>query len=139
MGDSMTILESIRNYFCACPLLKDGALNVDYLDADFNYNIESVPTNPILKRYVDGGSQRQFTFLFCSREEWGNDTLNNLENNGFYESLQDWLETTISLPIMDSKYQPLKIECLTYGYLMGNTADKAIYQIQLRLIYNQDK
>ena len=139
MEASMTILESIRNYFCTCPLLKDGALNVDYLDNAFNYNIESVPTNPTLKRYVDGGSQRQFTFLFCSREEWGNDTLNNLENNGFYESLQEWLESNGTLPVMERGKQPIKIECLTYGYLMGNTADKAIYQIQLRLVYNQDK
>lgn len=134
----MTILESIRNYFYTCPFLKDGTLNVDYLDSEFNYNIDSVPTNPILKKYVDGGAQKQFTFVFCSREAWGNDTIANIENNGFYESLCEWINDNNRkkvFPILGEGKGPIRVECLTYGYLMSNTQDSAIYNVQLRLIY----
>lgn len=134
----MTILKSIRNYFCSYPLLKDGALNVDYLDAGFNYNIDSVPTNPILKKYVDGGAQKQFIFVFCSREAQGNDILQNLENNGFYDSLCEWINDNNHkrvLPTMEEGKEPIRVDYLTYGYLFGNTEDSAIYQVQFRLIY----
>lgn len=134
----MTILESIRNYFCACPLLKEGALNVDYLDNGFNYNIDSIPTNPILQKYADGGAKKQFTFIFQSREAWGNDTLSNLDNNGFYEQLGEWIEKNNKnkfLPTMEEGKIPFKVQLLTCGYLMSNTADSGIYQIQARLIY----
>jgi hypothetical protein len=135
----MTIIESIRNYFLTCQLLGDGRINVDYLgDVPTEYNIDSVPTNPIVQRFSDGGSKRQFTFVFSSREYWGQDTLQNMENNGFYEELSDWLETNGTLPIMEDGKKAEKVECLTYGYLMGNSADNAQYQIQLRLIYIQD-
>lgn len=136
----MTIIESIRNYFLKCPLLKEGKINVDYLGSEqTEYNIDSMPSSPILENYSDGGSKRQFTFVFSSREFWGQDTLQNMENNGFYEALSDWLETNGLLPEMDRDKKPLKLEALTYGYLMSNTQDSAQYQIQLRLIYFQER
>lgn len=70
----MTILESIRNYFCSCPLLKEGALNVDYLGNGFNYNIDSIPTNPILQKYADGGAKNNL-LLYFKVEKLGEMTL----------------------------------------------------------------
>lgn len=69
----MTLIESIRNYFLTCPLLEDGKINVDFADCvvDMSYNIDVVPGNPIVKRFVDGGRQRQVTFIFSSCEPWG--------------------------------------------------------------------
>lgn len=134
----MTILEAIRTYFLDCPLLEDGCFNVDYLGSDAGYSIDSTPCDPIIKKYVDGGAQKQFMFLFRSREAWGNDTINNIENNGFYEQLSDWIESNNEkgcFPVLEGKKSPSKMEVLTSGYLMVVTEDTAIYQIQLRLIY----
>lgn len=67
----MTILESIRNYIKQCPYLEEfnGAVRVrvDFSKDDeaTTYNIEEgVTSQPILKRYIDGSTVRQYLFIF---------------------------------------------------------------------------
>lgn len=137
----MNMIEAVRNYLCACPLLKDGALRVDYLgDQPTEYVVESVPTSAIVKRYADGGTLREFLFLFASREFYGADVLQNLENSGFYETFSAWIEE------QDEKrnYPDFrggtvqKIETVTSGYLFDATENNARYQIQCRILYYQE-
>ena len=47
-------IEAIRNYFMKCPILKDGALNIDYLGSEaVQYSIETmISSNPIVKQYT---------------------------------------------------------------------------------------
>ena len=56
--------------------------------------IQSKKCQPIriIKRYVDGSSVRQFEFIFASRESYGQEVLQNIENSGFYEHFADWIE-----------------------------------------------
>ena len=79
----MHIIESIRNFIAKCPLLKDGCLlNVDRLgDTEIEYTVDGEMTSPILKKYVDGSSLRQFNFIFASREKYASDTLQNIANS----------------------------------------------------------
>lgn len=143
----MTIVESIRNFIKKCPYLEEfeGAIRigVDYLDKETtNYSIEKVPCNPIIKKYVDGSCKKQELFIFTSRESYGPDIINNLNNINFYENLVSWLEEknrTGDLPILDGKREVEKIEILTNGYAFQTDIDKARYQIQLRLIYIERK
>lgn len=138
----MRLIESIRNFILKCPFLKDGPLNVDYTSfAPREYSIDGVPVEPIIKRYVDGGSVRQYNFVFSSVEVYGEDTLNNMANSGFYEDFAAWLETCSEerdLPVMDEGKTPIKIEALNTGYLFDSTTEAGRYQIQCRLIYKQD-
>ena len=136
----MTTIEAIRNYFLPCPLLGDGCFNVDYIPPDLGFSIDTIPSDPIVKRYVDGGALKQYKFTFSSREAWGNDTLENISNNGFYEDLARWIEDNNRqgfLPVLNSGQEPFKVELLSYGYLLSNTQDSAIYQIQARLLYTE--
>lgn len=143
----MTIIESIRNFIKKCPYLEEfeGAIRigVDYLDKETTtYSIEKVPCNPIIKKYVDGSCKKQELFIFTSRESYGPDIINNLNNINFYENLVSWLEEknrTGDLPILDGKREVEKIEILTNGYAFQTDIDKARYQIQLRLIYLERK
>lgn len=143
----MTIVESIRNFIKKCPYLEEfeGAIRigVDYLDKETtNYSIEKVPCNPIIKKYVDGSCKKQELFIFTSRESYGPDIINNLNNINFYENLVSWLEEKNrngDLPILDGKREVEKIEILTNGYAFQTDIDKARYQIQLRLIYIERK
>lgn len=137
------IIESIRNFIRTCPHLQEfnGVVNVDYLEAESTaYSIEEVPCKPLLKKYVDGSSKRQYEFIFTSRESYGADVLQNIENCGFYENFESWLEEQSNngnLPVMDVGKEALKIEALTTGYAFQTDVDKARYQIQCRLIYMQ--
>lgn len=140
----MTIIESIRNYIAKCPLLKDGRLlNVDRLgDESIEYTIDSELTQPIVRKYTDGSSLRRFNFVFASRESYGADTLQNIENSGFYEKFADWIEyqsETGNLPELDDFRKPQYLEVLSGGYVFDTADSTARYQIELSFVYYQDR
>ncbi len=137
------IIEKIRKYMLGCPLLDEfGKINVDYLGVNpTEYTIDSQPTTETLKEYVDGGKLKQYVFVFGSREYYGPDEIQNIENSGFYEKLSDWFHEQSEkgeLPLLDDNKRAIKIEALTTGYLFDATEDNARYQIQARLIYYED-
>lgn len=134
------IIEGIRNFIRTCPHLSEFAkgINVDYLDENSNsYSIEEVPTQPIIKKYVNGDSIRQYDFIFCSRESYGADVLQNIDNSGFYEHFAKWLEDKTNkgdIPLIDGN-EVKSILATTIGYAFQTDVDKASYQIQCKLIY----
>lgn len=138
----MSIIESVRNFIKTCPHLVEycGAVrvNVDYLsNSPTTYSIEGVPVEPILKKYVNG-TVRQYVFIFCSRESYGEDVRTNIDNSGFYENFSNWLEKCTldcNLPILDKGMEPWSIEAITSGYAFDTDADNAKYQIQVKLKY----
>lgn len=143
----MTIIESIRNFIKTCPFLEefDGAIRigVDFLDEQSTtYSIEKVPCNPIIKRYVDGSTKKQEQFIFASREIYGQDVFNNLDNINFYEKFAQWIETNDdkgNLPILENGKESLSIEVTSNGYAFQTDIDKAQYQIQMKLTFMERK
>ncbi|MFA6867425.1 MAG: chloramphenicol resistance protein [Clostridia bacterium] len=140
------IIESIRNYIRTCPCLQEfeGAagiikVNVDYLEEKSTvYSIEEVPTDPVIKKYVNGDSIRQFQFIFASREPYGADVFQNISNSGFYEDFANWIEeqnNDDNLPLLDEGYESQEIKVLSPGYAFQVDVDKARYQVELRLKY----
>ena len=126
-----------------CPLLHKGVIfGVDKLDTEISYTVDTVPHEPILRKYVDGGSKRQFQFVFASREAYGEKVLENLENSGFYEKFADWLEKNNQqgvFPDLGEFRSPYRIEILSSGYAFDTEDDSAQYQIQLALYYYQSR
>mgnify|MGYP007076836504 CR=1 FL=1 len=79
----MTVIESLYEYFNACPLLQDGKLNVNFLPADQReYTIDVTPIAEIVKRYIDGSSIRQYAFVIASRTFYSPDVSEALVNCG---------------------------------------------------------
>lgn len=136
-----TIIECIWDYVMTFPELKDGALLVDCLGSEpIGYTVETVPTDPIYKRYTDGSCIKQFLFIFASREYYGEDVIQNIENLGFYEHFADWIDSNNNsglLPDLDGR-TPVSIEVLTGGYAFNAENSTARYQIQLRLLYEEE-
>lgn len=140
----MRIMESIRDFISKCPYLDDFAqINVDYLHKDaISYSIQTEPSNPIIKKYINGDALRQLVFTFSSRESYGPNEILNIENSGFYEDFSSWIESESNignLPTLDNGKLSRKIEVLTPGYVFQTDIDRGQYQIQLRLIYYQVK
>lgn len=136
----MTKIEAIREYFNKCPVLDEEArINVDYIgDEVVEYAIYSEPINPIYKEYVDGGKIKQFGFTFTTINYYSAELLQQLENSSFFEDFQAWIEENNqnnNLPLVKGA---IRIEILTNGFLLDADADKAKYQIQLKLIYKED-
>ncbi|MCI1955367.1 MAG: hypothetical protein LKJ21_03200 [Oscillospiraceae bacterium] len=138
----MAIIQSLYDYFKACPLLGDGKINVDYLpEKTREYTIDAITGDPYIKRYARGAAMKQYLFAFGNREFYGPDVLQNIANSGFYEDFSDWLEQQTkarNFPALGPGKTPRKIEAQSTGYLFGASPDSARYQIQCRLIYYQE-
>lgn len=137
-----TIIESIRTFVATCPLLDDAfPVNVDYLSNETTcYSIEPVPSNSIIEQYIDGSSKRQFLFVLSSREPYGEDYLQNLTNNGFYQAFSEWLETQSKagqFPTLVTGMTAQKISASGIGYVLETGTDTARYQIQCSLEYEK--
>lgn len=141
------IINSLRNYIRQCPYLDtfNNAIrvNVNYLEPSADtYSIEEIPIEPILKKYVNGYSIRQYAFIFTSREPYGADVLQNIDNSGFYEKFADWIEQQNDnevFPVLESELESLEIKVTSTGYAFAVTEDTAQFQIQLRLKYFKKK
>ena len=137
------IIESLKDYISTCPYLYEfnKEINVDYLDDDSTtYSIEEVPCEPIIKKYLNGDTKRQYDFIFASRESYGPDVFQNIENSGFYEDFASWIEEESfnnNLPDLGESRESIKIEVSTTGYAFQTDINQARYQIQLKLIYFQ--
>lgn len=125
--------------FLNCPLLKDGVFRVDALGTEpVEYTIETGIFDPIIERYVDGSSERQFQFQFGSREFYSMDRLQNIDNSTFYEELAEWVEEQSligNLPELPEGMSAEEIEVLSPGYIYDGAMKNARYQISLRLLY----
>lgn len=138
------IIEKVREYFLKCPLIdKKTQINVDYLGVNsVEYTIDSVPVEPILNKYVDGGALKQFVFVFGSRQYYGADVLQNMDNSGFYQVFYEWLDEQNNignLPLLSNGKVAKSIEAITQGYMFDSSEESARYQIQVRLTYYEDK
>ncbi|NFH91914.1 chloramphenicol resistance protein [Clostridium botulinum] len=141
----MTIIESLRKYIKTYPGLKEFEdtvkVNVDKLEKDATvYSIDETVCNPILKKFVDGSSERQLLFVFASREFYGQDVFQNIDNIGFYDKLSEWLEDNTRraiLPQLEDGKQALSIKAISNGYVFNTDETLARYQIQIQLKYYQ--
>lgn len=131
------IIACIVEYFKTCPYLHDGYIGVDNLEDKLSYSIDPQSCDPWYKRYVDGGGIRQFEFNITSKEYCDGDVRTMIENSGFYQNLNEWLESNNMMDIMPELdgYQAIKVVTLMSGYLFSTDADYARYQIQLRMLY----
>jgi len=135
--------DYIRTFECLETFNNAIRVNVNYLEENPDtYSIEEVPIEPIVKKYVNGDSIRQYAFIFTSREPYGADVLQNIDNSGFYEKFADEVEIKNDngiFPLLDNGLEPLAIEVTSTGYAFAVTEDTAQYQIQLRLKYLKRK
>lgn len=134
-----SIMEGLTTYFLKCPLLKDGVFRVNALGSDpVEYALESAITSPILKKYIDGSSIRQYQFNFNSREAYSMDRIMAIQNESFYEDLCNWVEEqSISgnLPEMPEGCEAQDLTVLAPGFMLDASMANAFYQVQLQLKY----
>lgn len=137
MPHSKPIIESIRDYLLTCDFLKDGKVNIDYLPDEMAYSIDPIGGDPIYRRYVDGDALRQFQFAITSKEAYDGDARTGIENSGFYQFLQEWIEENNRrgcLPQLEG-HVPVRVDIQMSGYLFSMDSELGRYQIQCRLIY----
>ncbi|MEG0688827.1 MAG: hypothetical protein RR466_09070, partial [Hungatella sp.] len=135
MPQEHSIVRAVRNYFLGCPFLKDGKFNIDYLPGEQSYSIDTMPSDPVYKRYTDGGCIYQYEYTFTSKEAYDGDMRTMVDNSMFYQRLMEWIETqedTGNLPEIAER-NVLANRVTSNGYLFSVDSDMAQYQMQFRL------
>lgn len=137
----MSITKAIRDYLLTCPYLNEGIVNVDHLSNGVNeYSIDKLSSEPVVKKYTDGSTLRQFQFALTSTKSYSSDYLNNIKNNDFYDLFEKWIEQQNQInnfpKLSDEKI--CTIEVVKDSYMVSNQTDTAKYQIQLRILYRRD-
>ena len=136
----MTIIDGLRKWLQTYEGLSDGRLGVDFLPEDARtYSVDAVPTDEIVRRYLDGSSRRQFLFTVSSREFFGDDIAGNIDTHAFYEALSAWLEAQNARRAFPDigdgrRVESVLISTNAYPFIVDDHGT-ARYQIQLRLIY----
>lgn len=91
---------------------------------------------------MDGGAIKQYLFAFTSNEEFDGDARTGIENSGFYQRFEEWIEeqnNIRNLPKLESpKQHPVSMEVVQGGYLYDAESDMGQYQIQCRFTYEQE-
>jgi hypothetical protein len=138
----MSIIESVRDFMLTFPGLHDGDLCIDFLGAEPEQcTLEPVPCNPVYQKYTDGDAQKQYLFAFASREYYSADVRQCAANQAFYEEFAAWIKSqndSRNLPELGADKYAVSLEVLTSGYVFGEDTDTARYQIQLRLLYEEE-
>ena len=135
------LIDNIRTFILTCSFLQDGRVNVDYIGEEMGYSIDPLPCDPIVQRYTDGGAKKQFQFAFTSQEEYDQDSRINIENSGFFQMFDEWLEKQSfneNFPELGKGKIPILMETLNSGYLYDVNGVNAKYRIECRLIYEQE-
>lgn len=140
----MTLIEGVRTFIQSFPQLRDKRIDIDCLSskADF-YSVDSVMTEPIIKRYLDGSSVRQFTFLLSSRMYYGANISAQNANIAFFDSFSEWLDKQNALGNFPNlgekrKVRSIEVSSSAYPFIVDSDTGLARYQIQCKMIYFQE-
>lgn len=138
--------EKLREWFRSCPVLSAPArFGVDYLaENPTEYAIYSVPSplayhNNVLGEEILDDVQT-INFIFASKEPFGSDVDQNIDNLGFYAAVVDWIleqNAARNFPVINGGRVRSLVPTLT-AYPAETGADAAKYQIQIRLTYRRD-
>lgn len=133
------IIDGLKKYFNQCPLIQGEKVDVDFLGKDSDsYSIDTVPCDPIVKKYASGGSMKQYCFILAGRERYGMGR--NCSNAAFYEKLAAWIEEKNKkgeLPEIGVGKTVQFIEVTASGYMFEEDVQSAGYHLQCRLVYTE--
>lgn len=137
----MSMINAVRDFLLTYPPMADRLIRVDALGSTpTEYAVIPLPGERITKKYINGGSEREFPFLIQSMESTA-DELERIENSGFYETLADWLEAQTdagNLPVLDSVKTAESIQAVTWGFVYEQgESSTGVYQITCKLVYEQ--
>ena len=135
----MTVTEALRAYVKTCPLLTGARVGIDYLAPEAGaFSLEAAAAPPVVKRYIDGGSLRQFVFVLAARVPFGDHLRQQLTNREFCEAFADWLEEESrsgSLPDLGPERVPRRLEVLSSGAVAKPGVSDARVELRCRLLY----
>ena len=133
-------IEEIKNYIVGIisDILNNNnyVMNIDFLSNEVNsYSIDKIPTDTSVEKWLNGTEIHKEVYLLRSRFFYGEDEANNLENIGFYETLEQKIKEkndSGNLPTIEGIEE---IRCLNCGSINNVSSNTAEFNMQIQIIY----
>ena len=116
----------------------DYQINVDMLDNEpENFSLDKIPTASTVEKWIDGTETHRDVYNFRSRKAYSQDTINNLKNIGFFEQLEDKINSNNKKGILPDIEGIENIKCLNSGTMNRADTQTAEFDIQIQVIYKK--
>lgn len=113
-------------------------INANMLSADpNNYSLDKIPTDPNVEKWITGDTIHRDVYSFRSRNNYSQDTLNNLINIGFFEVFEKIISSNNKSRILPDIDGIQEIKCLNCGSMNNASTNTAEFDIQIEIDYKE--
>lgn len=117
---------------------EDFSLNADMLSNEpDSYSIDKVPMNTQSIKDVLGNVTCIEEYLFRSRRDYSQDTINNLENIGFFEKFEYKINSNNKKGILPDIDNIISIKCISCGALSYADTETAEFESRIQIEYEE--
>ena len=136
-------ITKLRTYLFSIidTLLTDNKyqINANMLSSEpNNYSLDKIPTASTVEEWITGTRICRDVYSFRSRVGYSQDTLDNLENVGFYEIFEDIINSNNEKGILPEVEGIQSIQCLNCGSMNNANTNTAEFDIQIQITYKED-
>lgn len=133
-------VEKLREYLMQ---IIDGILtdtnyqiNANMLSADVNnYSLDKIPVSSVVEKWVIGYEIHKDVFAFRSRNNYSQDTIDNLLNVGFFEVFENIIKNNNENNVLPEIEGIQSIQCLNCGSMNYADTNTAEFEIQIQIEY----
>ncbi len=143
MEQSNSRISKIRDYLfekVINPLTEDRnyQINADWLGDVGDFSLDRMPTEAEPIKWITGNIIKREAYSFRSRKSYSADEMNNLNNIGFYEALENKIKSNNDKGILPDIPRIESIKCLNCGTLISVDGTQAIFDIDLEIRYREE-
>ena len=113
-------------------------INAYFLGDVGDFSLDKIPTASTVQKWVIGLEIHKDVYSFRSRKFYSQDTINNLNNIGFFEDFENKISSNNKEGILPSIDGIEKIECLNCGTINNVNGTEATFDIQIQITYRCD-
>ena len=112
------------------------SINANMLSADpNNYSLDKIPVDKSVEMWITGDEIHRDVYSFRSRNNYSQDTLNNLINIGFFEVFEKIISSNNKSRILPDIDGIQEIKCLNCGSMNNANTNTAEFDIQIEIDY----
>lgn len=114
-------------------------INVDMLGKNVDdYSLDKIPTEN-REKWIIPVTKITETYSFRSRKPYSQDTINNLQNIGFFETFQASIKNNNDNKVLPDIKGIEKIECSSPGTMNNANTNTAEFDIQIQITYREER
>ena len=109
-------------------------INVNFLSDDVNnYSLDKIPIENDVEPWIIGNILHREVYSFRSRMNYSADSIQNIENIGFYESFERIIRYNDDNGILPDINGVESIKCLNSGTMTNANTNTAEFDIQIQI------